>query len=109
MDKYTADQRLFYFSNLNSSSISLQDACLSGFTDAALPRGGGCFTVFTSKTTGLKFILDQNNKQILENIAALFSGGTVTLRSFGLNTIRYRYQVSHLTLLIPIFILSVSP
>jgi hypothetical protein len=78
---------------LTPITISLQDAWLSGFTDAE-----GCFTVFTGKSTGLKFILDQNNKEILDYIAVLFGGGAVTTR----NLDSYRYQASRLFHLIPI-------
>ena len=78
---------------LTPITISLQDAWLSGFVYAE-----GCFTVFTGKSTGLKFILDQNNKEILDYIAVLFNGGAVTTR----NSDSFRYQASRLSHLIPI-------
>lgn len=74
-------------------NISLQDAWLSGFTDAER-----CFTVFTgAKSVGLKFILDQKDKRVLDKIATLFSGGAVTARDVD----TFRYQASRLSNLIP--------
>ena len=83
---------------------TLNDAWLSGFTDAE-----GCFNVKIDKrsntVTGfrvmLRFILDQQNSQYLFlQLRDLFSYGAVSLRS-ETNGV-YRYQVNSFKGLIPI-------
>ena len=83
---------------------TLNDAWLSGFTDAV-----GCFNVKIDKrsntVTGfrvmLRFILDQKNSQSLFlQLRDLFSYGAVTLR--GETNGVYRYQVNSFKGLIPI-------
>lgn len=72
--------------------VSLQDAWLSGFSDAE-----GCFnvTVTTNKRYALgfvikmRFLLDQNSEPILLNIQNLFGFGIVKLRSETKFTYRY--------------------
>lgn len=64
--------------------ITLQDAWLSGFTDAE-----GCFNVSITKNARyplgrvikMRYLLDQKNDSILNNIRDLFGFGKVTLRS----------------------------
>ena len=76
-------------------NITLQDAWLSGFTDAE-----GCFNVsITSNiryTLGhvikMRFILDQKDEDILKSIKDLFGLGKVTLRSKTIDV--YRYTVT---------------
>lgn len=83
---------------------TLNDAWLSGFTDAE-----GCFNVKIDKisntVTGfrvmLRFILDQQNSQYLFlQLRDLFSYGAVSLR--GASNGVYRYQVNSFKGLIPI-------
>ena len=83
---------------------TLNDAWLSGFTDAE-----GCFNVKIDKrsntVTGfrvmLRFILDQKNSQYLFlQIRDLFSYGAVSLR--GASNGVYRYQVNSFKGLIPV-------
>lgn len=75
--------------NLNSSSrgkvvLSLKDGWLSGFTDAE-----GCFNISITERsantlgyrTKLRFILDQNDKFLLETIRDLLKTGLVYKRS----------------------------
>lgn len=72
--------------------ITLNDSWISGFTDAE-----GCFNVLITKnnryTLGyvikLRFILDQNDELILNNIKLLFNNGKVTLRLNKINQYRY--------------------
>lgn len=58
--------------------ITLDDAWLSGFTDAE-----GCFNTNLNKSNVIKFrfILDQNDKDVLEQVKYLFNSGSVTLKS----------------------------
>lgn len=73
-------------------SIKLQDAWLSGFTDAE-----GCFNVSITSNTKyvlghvikMRFILDQKDEAILNIIKDLFGFGKVTLRSETKNVYRY--------------------
>lgn len=75
--------------------ITLQDARLSGFTDAE-----GCFNVSITEncryTLGhvikMRYILDQKDNIILNNVCGLFGFGKVTLRSDTENV--YRYTVT---------------
>jgi len=76
-------------------SITLQDAWLSGFTDAE-----GCFNVSITASTRyslghvirMRYILDQKDSVILNKIYELFGFGKVTLRSGTENV--YRYTVT---------------
>lgn len=76
-------------------SVTLNDAWLSGFTDAE-----GCFNVSITENSRyilghvikIRYLLDQKDKIILDNICELFGFGKVTLRS-GTNDI-YRYTVT---------------
>ena len=76
-------------------SITLQDAWLSGFTDAE-----GCFNVSITASTRytlgfvikMRYILDQKDSIILNKIYELFGFGKVTLRS-GTNDV-YRYTAT---------------
>ena len=80
--------------NLNNTpvSVTLQDAWLSGFTDAE-----GCFNIsITSNsryTLGhvikMRYILDQKDSVILRRVYELFGFGKVTLRSGTGNVYRY--------------------
>jgi hypothetical protein len=73
-------------------AITLQDAWLSGFTDAE-----GCFNVSVIKnsryTLGyvvrLRFILDQKNEVLLNVVQALFGFGKVTERASSAENFRY--------------------
>lgn len=73
-------------------SITLQDAWLSGFTDAE-----GCFNVSITAniryTLGyvikMRYLLDQKDNLILNKICELFGFGKVTLRSGTDNVYRY--------------------
>lgn len=73
-------------------SITLQDAWLSGFTDAE-----GCFNVSITAnsrytlghTIKMRYLLDQKNSFILNKICELFGFGKVTLRSGADNVYRY--------------------
>lgn len=73
-------------------SITLQDAWLSGFTDAE-----GCFNVSITSNARyalghvikMRFILDQKDEVILNIIKDLFGFGKVTLRSKTIDTYRY--------------------
>jgi len=75
--------------------ITLQDAWLSGFTDAE-----GCFNVSITYNSRyalgyvikMRFLLDQKNNIILLKIRDLFGFGKVTLRSSTNNV--YRYTVT---------------
>ena len=81
--------------NNNPISITLQDAWLSGFTDAE-----GCFNVsitlnsryILGSVIKMRYILDQKDSVILNKINNLFGLGKVTLRS-GTNDV-YRYTVT---------------
>lgn len=74
-------------------SVTLQDAWLSGFTDAE-----GCFNVSITVNTRyllghvikMRYILDQKDSFILNNIQNLFGFGKVTLRSETKGVYRYR-------------------
>jgi LAGLIDADG endonuclease len=76
-------------------SITLQDAWISGFTDAE-----GCFNVSITSNTRyssghvvkMRYILDQKDKVILDIIQNLFGFGKVTIRS-KTNGV-YRYTVT---------------
>ena len=76
----------------NPVSITLQDAWLSGFTDAE-----GCFNVSITANTiyklnniiKMRYILDQKNKFILDIIKDLFGFGKVTFRSKTNGVYRY--------------------
>lgn len=72
-------------------TITLNDAWLSGFTDAE-----GCFNVFIQKSrlygVVIRFLLDQKCQQTLMTVQTLFSFGTVTLRN-NTNGV-YRYVAS---------------
>ena len=80
--------------NLNNTpvSITLQDAWLSGFTDAE-----GCFNVSITAnsryTLGyvikMRYLLDQKDNVILNKVYELFGFGKVTLRSGTDNVYRY--------------------
>jgi len=85
---------------------TLNDAWLSGFTDAE-----GCFNVKIEKrsntVTGfrvmLRFILDQQNSQYLFlQLRDLFSYGAVSLRAGTASNGVYRYQVNYFKGLIQI-------
>jgi len=73
-------------------SITLQDAWLSGFTDAE-----GCFNVSITSNARyalghvikMRFLLDQKDEAILNIIKDLFGFGKVTLRSNTMDTYRY--------------------
>lgn len=73
-------------------SITLQDAWLSGFTDAE-----GCFNVSITSNTRyalgyvikMRFILDQKDEAILNIVKDLFGFGKVTLRSKTIDVYRY--------------------
>ena len=73
-------------------SVTLQDAWLSGFTDAE-----GCFNVFITANSRYKlghvikmrYILDQKDSDILSRVYELFGFGKVTLRSGTDNVYRY--------------------
>jgi hypothetical protein len=73
-------------------SITLQDAWLSGFTDAE-----GCFNVSITSNARyalghvikMRFLLDQKDEAILNIIKDLFGFGKVTLRSNTVDTYRY--------------------
>jgi len=73
-------------------SITLQDAWLSGFTDAE-----GCFNVSITANTRytlgyvikMRYLLDQKDNLILNKICELFGFGKVTLRSGTDNVYRY--------------------
>ena len=73
-------------------SITLQDAWLSGFTDAE-----GCFNVSITANTRytlgyvikMRYLLDQKDNLILNKICELFEFGKVTLRSGTDNVYRY--------------------
>lgn len=73
-------------------SITLQDAWISGFTDAE-----GCFNVSITSNTRyaldhvikMRFILDQKDEAILNIIKDLFGFGKVTLRSKTKDVYRY--------------------
>ncbi len=73
-------------------SITLQDAWLSGFTDAE-----GCFNVSITSNTRyalahvikMRFILDQKDEAILNNVKDLFGFGKVTIRSETIDVYRY--------------------
>jgi hypothetical protein len=75
--------------------VTLQDAWLSGFTDAE-----GCFNVSITANTRytlgrvikMRYILDQKDSVILNKIYELFGFGKVTLRS-GTDNV-YRYTVT---------------
>lgn len=79
---------------LNSSAVSvtLQDAWLSGFTDAE-----GCFNVSITANARyalghvikMRYILDQKDSIILNKICELFGFGKVTLRSGTEDVYRY--------------------
>jgi hypothetical protein len=82
--------------NANNVLISLQDAWLSGFTDAE-----GCFNVTIAKRLALalgfrvylRFILDQNDKNALLEIQNLLGGfGGVNFRSE--TRACYRYEIT---------------
>ena len=76
----------------NPVSITLQDAWLSGFTDAE-----GCFNVSITSdfryTLGhvikMRFLLDQKDSIILSKIKYLFNTGKVTIRSNTKEVFRY--------------------
>jgi LAGLIDADG endonuclease len=73
-------------------SVTLQDAWLSGFTDAE-----GCFNVSITVNTKylldhvikMRYILDQKDSFILNNVQNLFGFGKVTLRSETKGVYRY--------------------
>lgn len=73
-------------------NITLQDAWLSGFTDAE-----GCFNVSITSNTRyalghvikMRFLLDQKDEVILNTIKDLFGFGIVTLRSETKDVYRY--------------------
>ena len=73
-------------------SITLQDAWLSGFTDAE-----GCFNISITAnsryTLGyvikMRYLLDQKDDLVLNKICELFGFGKVTLRSSTKNVYRY--------------------
>ena len=73
-------------------AISLQDALLSGFTDAE-----GCFNVGVLKNNRYKldyvirmrFMLDQKNQFLLEQVRGLFGKGKVTERTGAVEVFRY--------------------
>lgn len=73
-------------------SLTLQDAWLSGFTDAE-----GCFNVSITSNSRyalghvikMRFILDQKDEAILNIIKDLFGFGKVTLRSKTIDVYRY--------------------
>jgi len=77
---------------LTTATASLNNAWLSGFTDAE-----GCFnvsvTASTRYTTGfrvrIRFILDQKSQPLLDSIRALFGFGSVTLRNETNGVYRY--------------------
>lgn len=76
----------------NAVSVTLQDAWLSGFTDAE-----GCFNVSITSNTRyasghvikMRYILDQKDDHILQIIRDLFGFGKVTLRSATDGVYRY--------------------
>lgn len=84
-------------------SVTLQDAWLSGFTDAE-----GCFNVTITSNARyalghvirMRYILDQKDSSILQVIRNLFGFGKVTLRSktcphpFGDGVGVYRYTIT---------------
>ena len=84
----------YYTIKLNNTpvSISLQDAWLSGFTDAE-----GCFNISITAnsryTLGhfikMRYLLDKKDSLILNKICKLFGFGKVTLRSGTYNVYRY--------------------
>lgn len=73
-------------------TVTLQDAWLSGFTDAE-----GCFNVTVSKNARfalgyvvrMRFILDQKNEAVLATVQALFGFGKVTERTDAVEVFRY--------------------
>lgn len=93
----TLNNKYFYNLVFNplSQEISLQDAWISGFTDAE-----GCFnvTVTANKRYSLgyviklRFILDQNDELGLNKIKLLINTGKVTLRANSVN--HYRYTIT---------------
>ena len=78
--------------NSTKASISLNDAWLSGFTDAE-----GCFNVTFVKRaayivgfrTVIRFILDQNNSSVLKFILSLFNTGYIYHRKSSIGAYRY--------------------
>jgi LAGLIDADG endonuclease len=69
---------------------SLENAWLSGFTDAE-----GCFYVYIveSKTINFRYILDQKEENILQNIKELFGVGSIRERKSTINPV-YRLEIS---------------
>lgn len=67
----------FIFIN-KSNKITLQDAWLSGFTDAE-----GCFNIRlkTPLNINFRYILDQNDEDALKHIQNLFKTGKIVLKS----------------------------
>ena len=78
-----------------SVSITLQDAWLSGFTDAE-----GCFNISITANSRdilgyiikMRYLLDKKDRLVLDKICKLFGFGKVTLMS-GTNKV-YRYTVT---------------
>ena len=78
--------------NSNRNNFSLNDAWLSGFTDAE-----GCFNILIIQRkankvgyrTKLRFIIDQNDKLVLNYISQLFKTGYVYNRKNPKNAYRY--------------------
>ena len=90
LNKKFADNTIIFINK--AVSITLQDAWLSGFTDAE-----GCFNVSITSNTRyalahvikMRFILDQKDQAILNNVKDLFGFGKVTLRSETIYVYRY--------------------
>lgn len=87
-----------------SNSITLNDAWISGFTDAE-----GCFNTTITKNKRyslgyiikLRFILDQKDKNVLNSIQLLFNTGKVILRNNSINN--YRYTITGFYALLKIY------
>lgn len=81
--------------NTDAVTITLQDAWLSGFTDAE-----GCFSAGVTKNlryslgfvVRMRFILDQKNEVLLNAVQTLFGLGKVTERKD--NVENYRYTIT---------------
>lgn len=90
LNKHFGENTIIMFNN--PVSISLQDAWLSGFTDAE-----GCFSIsITSNSRYLlknvikiRFLLDQKDNVILEKIKDIFGTGKISNRSGSKGVFRY--------------------
>lgn len=84
--------------------ITLQDAWLSGFTDAE-----GCFNITITKNQRyslghvikLRYLLDQNDEIVLNKVKSLFNKGKVILRNNSIN--HYRYTLTGYSSLLLIY------